>query len=1099
MRTARVVYWKGGVRLYDPDGHDQRREFREEDRQRLEQLSARYERAADRPQDLLEIGRELATWLDGVPGWWQRVVGSGVAPLGLEIELPPKEDSNSRALLMAPWELLADDDGFLALDARVGLVPWRRLGTATPGTEPVSTSALSVLFMAAAPEGQGHLDYEREERAILDATRELALDLFVEESGTAVELGRRLARLATPQTPVQVVHISCHGRVQPKPQLLLETMEGAEAPTDARGLVREVGGRLRKVGLVFVSACMTAQTQSQDVTSLAHALVAQGVQATLGWAGSVYDHEATAYAAALYERLAAGGSLLQAVAEAREWLVERELQKGRQARHWHLARLLLGPRAGAPLAVAGAPRRVRRNVVQEFLDPERLVEVAGPERFVGRRREIQQALRALRGDQFAGVLVHGVGHQGKSSLAARVVQRMPSHTPVVVFRRYGGLDVFDRIETSLPNRAAAREWRDSWRATVGEDGSGLEDALRSLLEGPCRGGAENRPLLLVIDDLERILQAVPGQRHRVGPGFVGVMEAVVAAFARAQTQSSVLLTSRFEFSLSDDRGDILVPGQLFELSLPGMKTYEATKQALAVGRAGGFAGGGAGVRAEQVSDAVEAALGSPGLLDVLLAIAREDAQRFREVLEQMRSFRESGVLPSDVDVEQRLRSIAVAGLLALLSPTEKELARASLLFEAPFPEEVAQVLANAVGASAVSVERLRGHGVWEVHREPEEAGDTLLLSRLVGASLGAEEHGGGLSREERRSVAKVVLPKLLQLRSGVLAEDAPSWRTQQLVELAVWAEDASVAARYGAAGILHCDTTMSRRRAAVFAKGVVECVQSGGLEAPMLLLYQASEATRSLGAGEAERASAWLERVAQRLDEKGRPARMEDALEAGILSAYGQQLVAQGDPDGGLVRLKRAEALFRAAQHEREAVITLGYIARIRVSKGEVDEALKLHEEMLKVFEELGDTRSRAVTLGDIARIWVDKGEVDEALKLHEERLKVFEELGDKGGRAHALWSIGKIALGRGDGQAAYDALDESYRTNVELGRLEGIIQVGIDFGQLLALGGHPKDAIEVLERSLDGLRRLGRAGLAEQVRGLLDQVRVQASAVSPP
>ena len=40
----------------------------------------------------------------------------------------------------------------------------------------------------------------------------------------------------------------------------------------------------------------------------------------------------------------------------------------------------------------------------------------------------------------------------------------------------------------------------------------------------------------------------------------------------------------------------------------------------------------------------------------------------------------------------------------------------------------------------------------------------------------------------------------------------------------------------------------------------------------------------------------------------------------------------------------------------------------------------------LEVFDKLGDTRSKAMTLGDIARIMVDKGEVDEALKLHQER-----------------------------------------------------------------------------------------------------------------
>ena len=47
--------------------------------------------------------------------------------------------------------------------------------------------------------------------------------------------------------------------------------------------------------------------------------------------------------------------------------------------------------------------------------------------------------------------------------------------------------------------------------------------------------------------------------------------------------------------------------------------------------------------------------------------------------------------------------------------------------------------------------------------------------------------------------------------------------------------------------------------------------------------------------------------------------------------------------------------------------------ARLRLE--EVDAALSLHEERLQVFDALGDQRSRAVTLGDIARIKVSRGE----------------------------------------------------------------------------------------------------------------------------
>jgi tetratricopeptide (TPR) repeat protein len=69
-------------------------------------------------------------------------------------------------------------------------------------------------------------------------------------------------------------------------------------------------------------------------------------------------------------------------------------------------------------------------------------------------------------------------------------------------------------------------------------------------------------------------------------------------------------------------------------------------------------------------------------------------------------------------------------------------------------------------------------------------------------------------------------------------------------------------------------------------------------------------------------------------------------------------------------------------------------IARIRTTKGDVDAALALHQEALKVCEDLGDRRSYALALGEIARIQTSKGEVDIALALHEEELKAYDPWG---------------------------------------------------------------------------------------------------------
>ena len=52
----------------------------------------------------------------------------------------------------------------------------------------------------------------------------------------------------------------------------------------------------------------------------------------------------------------------------------------------------------------------------------------------------------------------------------------------------------------------------------------------------------------------------------------------------------------------------------------------------------------------------------------------------------------------------------------------------------------------------------------------------------------------------------------------------------------------------------------------------------------------------------------------------------------------------------------------------------MGDIARIKAGQGEVAAALKLHEQAIAVYTELGDKRSKAVRMGDIARIKANQG-----------------------------------------------------------------------------------------------------------------------------
>ena len=219
---------------------------------------------------------------------------------------------------------------------------------------------LGLMFMAAAPRGVAVLDFEAEENAILDATGTLGLDLVVEESGNPDRLAERLAEVGT----MQVLHLSCHGRSQPAPALLFETDEGESLPTPAAGLIETLHNHLPR--LLFVSACESSAAPEALADPLALTLVRANVPAVLGWDGSVYDHEATAFASALYENLSRRGRLEEAVGAARRALLNAPGPQ--RSRDWHRARLWLG-RSGGGALVGGSRRRLAADHgYKEFLD-----------------------------------------------------------------------------------------------------------------------------------------------------------------------------------------------------------------------------------------------------------------------------------------------------------------------------------------------------------------------------------------------------------------------------------------------------------------------------------------------------------------------------------------------------------------------------------------------------------------------------------------------------------------------------------------------------------------------------------------------------------
>ncbi|MBY0431401.1 MAG: CHAT domain-containing protein, partial [Rhodospirillales bacterium] len=501
--------------------------------------------------------------LDGSGRWLERL-RADPSPLVIDFR-------GSAEFLEAPWDLLADETGPLAgrLDCRFLAV--RRLA---PAGQPLPSSPkrLAVLFMAAAPRGQNSLEYEREEAAILrEAGSRPGLDLAVEESGELSELQGRLAL----EGGADVVHLTGHGTGDPHPALILEDRLGNPQPARAADLVRVLAGSCQP-RLLFVSACHSARAPGL-MGSLAADLVRGGLPAVIGWSGAVLDSEATRFAAETYERLANHGALEDAVAWARHDALHPSRSGVEPARDWHLARLYLGSRGGGVLCSGRERRRSPEAGIAAFLDAGRRVPVAKRAEFVGRRRDLKTILRAIaepHRQQCLGVVIHGMGNLGKSSLAARVANRLSGeYVAAVIYGPCAAEAVLQAIADATGISQAVAERAVRHRALVAGNPEGLRGALHDIL---CAG--TEKSLLLVLDDFEQCLDDPADQNglHRLKPGLAESFAAILHAFKAADSDSALLITSRFRFDFRHQGLD--AETCLLDLPLASFGVEEREKQ-----------------------------------------------------------------------------------------------------------------------------------------------------------------------------------------------------------------------------------------------------------------------------------------------------------------------------------------------------------------------------------------------------------------------------------------------------------------------------------------------------------------------------------------
>jgi hypothetical protein len=491
---------------------------------------------------LLDIGRRLGDrFLNGPAGHAlaQQAASTGGRVLRLAVQVDDPE------LADLPWETLILPGQEVPLVLQTGVEQYR----AVPVGDPLAVSVpgpLRILAVVASPDSGGGgelLDYEAELGRIL-----AAVDPTRRTSGAYVRVlnwgSPHAIRAALAEERFHVLHISCHARPG---FLVLESDTGAAEVVDAARFVRDILVPDQGVPLVVLAGCSTALTARTPTTSngaagegaggvssegeralpgLARDLLHAGVPAVVAMSAPVTDRYATDLAAGLYEELARRPEPTPLTELS---TIRRRLEDHRRTLPAEDPRVVWAEWATPALFQAGpalplyhrtdstdGTARAAPQRTESRLQLGGMIRRVGD--FVGRRPELRAILRDLRRG-VAGVVLHGIGGIGKSSLAVEVIDHLgPEAGLVVPISGSTRVDlILDEIRLGLWEYCTRSGLPDSHplRQIVAElidAGPPWEQRLR-LLERLVLPGL---PVLLLLDNAEDLL--TPTDNAPVGGG-----------------------------------------------------------------------------------------------------------------------------------------------------------------------------------------------------------------------------------------------------------------------------------------------------------------------------------------------------------------------------------------------------------------------------------------------------------------------------------------------------------------------------------------------------------------------------------------------------
>jgi len=1006
-----------------------------------DQALRREARAADRPPDdelLVAYGQRLYGYLFGDGARLQSFFEFNDAYRSrarLTLCLHP----DAAPLYRLPWEYLHDGSEFLCLGGRllVNRLP-QGLGQLSP---PETAPPLRVLVVIAGPEDQAELNVERELAVITDALddaqREGLVALEILDYATLLALQDTLSR-----SDYHVLHYTGHGSYvgderEGQGYLCFEDDEGETNRVSADGLRPLLVGE-RDLRLVVLSACQSAQTSGLDAFGgVATGLLQADVPAVLAMQFSILDDSAIELARVFYTELARGQTPAQALLGAR--LALRHLDQAREPAQrrfdWGVPALYLRAQ-GMQLVDPNATFPEAPSFREGFREaPRDLGGLVLPRIFVGRRSERRRMHSALQ-ERLPAIYVRGIGGIGKSTLAAKLLDRPGADLDGTLVIRCNELSLPADALTKLANF-----WQAQGRAAHAEAAALLlasqhdpEERARQALQM-----VADRRYVIVFDNLESWLEgmrySVSGIRDAGGrPAEIAdeTVRGALRGLLTARSRSTFLFTARFRWA-----GFEALPAQnRLEIHLSELTARQTLLLMNALPR-----------------------LADEPLQDKLGAYKRVGGHpKTIELLDGwLAGGRTLRALLDDPSLGERLaeewETYFLGELLARLAPAERDALTTLAILPAPFWWEMAQdLLATPPLAPAGG-------------RPPRETGGKPASPPLAG---GIE---GGLARWLDLSLIQFHAPGT-KAPWYTLHPVVREYLLGRLDDEQIRALHERAAAYYGAPFVEAARQAVAQRRGDSRIAPTDEQIETLARDGVVgQLTHQTQDMQRAHWA--MERALAWQEHLFQagRFDGAGE---IVNAV-CDVLARWGQRDLAKG-------LLRRSVETLEGPNRSTAQ----GNLATMLSEEGRLAEALAAYEQVYETFAALEAKQQVAAVLNQIGLVYQDMGEYDQAIERQEMSLQIKREIGNEEGQAISLHQLSILYIFKEDYQTALARSREAEDLARKVGNEAHVAATLHEQGLIFSLTGRPDEAFARFRESLEIVRRVGdESGTADSLAEL--------------